>query len=202
MRRTEPPRHRFSRHQQGITLLIGLIMLIMLTLMGVAAFKFSNLNSMMAANSQHRMEATRAAEQSLEEVISSANIALVEPPLAEGWTKNGTMYSKNVVVSVNGGADGKGGASYNIELTRTPCISASAIKNSRLRMELESDLVCAMGQQQNFGIAGATTSDSLCAEVLREVRAQATDQLQQTRVEVTLGFGTRVATDTIAQTCN
>lgn len=190
------PGINLPRRQRGITLLIGLLMLIMLTLMGIAAFKFSNLNSMMAANSQHRMEATRAAEQALETVISTTAILDAVPA---GWTKDAATnnYQRAFVIDVNGG-----GANYNVTVTRTTCVSAVPIRNSTLDLTSEQDLACVLGVAQNFGVAGAISSDSLCAEVIREARAVATDALNQTRMEVVLGYGVRASTEGLTAACN
>ena len=59
------------RAQQGATLVVGLIMLVLLTMMVVSALLLSNTNSKAVGNMQYRAEATAAAQSAIETVISS-----------------------------------------------------------------------------------------------------------------------------------
>ena len=61
-----------SRHsQRGITLFVGLIMLILITLMVTSAFTLSTSNLKSVGNMQARDEAIAAANQAIEHVLSS-----------------------------------------------------------------------------------------------------------------------------------
>lgn len=63
------------RHsQRGATLAIGLIMLVLITLMVVAAFNLSTSNLKAVGNMQSRKEAVAATNAAIEEVISSSAI--------------------------------------------------------------------------------------------------------------------------------
>lgn len=57
--------------QQGATLIVGLIMLLLLTLMVSSAFMLSGVNLSAVNNAQLRDEATAAANAALEEVLGS-----------------------------------------------------------------------------------------------------------------------------------
>lgn len=64
-RRSHPSR------QRGATLIIGLIMLVLITLIVVNAFNLSTTNTKSVANMQVREEAVAAANQAIERLISS-----------------------------------------------------------------------------------------------------------------------------------
>ena len=61
-----------SRHaQRGVTLFVGMIMLVLITLMVTTAFTLSNTNLKAVGNMQARDEAIAAANVAIEEVLSS-----------------------------------------------------------------------------------------------------------------------------------
>lgn len=62
-----------SRHsQRGVTLFVGLIMLVLITLMVTTAFTLSNTNLKSVGNMQVRDEAIAAANQAIDQVLSSS----------------------------------------------------------------------------------------------------------------------------------
>ncbi len=60
-----------ARHQRGATLIVGLIMIVLITLIVVNAFTLSSSNLKQVNNMQLRDEALSAANQAIEQVISS-----------------------------------------------------------------------------------------------------------------------------------
>lgn len=60
-----------SQHQRGATLIIGLIMLVLVTLMVFSAFTMSSSNLKAVGNLQVRDESVAAANQAIEQVLSS-----------------------------------------------------------------------------------------------------------------------------------
>lgn len=62
---------RAHRAQQGATLIIGLIMLAVITLMVVSAFNLSTTNLKSTVNMQRRAEALAAGNKAIEQIISS-----------------------------------------------------------------------------------------------------------------------------------
>lgn len=68
-----PPRER------GSTLLVGLIMLVLLTLVAVSAIESSTSSIQVVGNAQFREEATAAAQQAIENVISSSAFTTTAP---------------------------------------------------------------------------------------------------------------------------
>lgn len=67
-------RQQSSRgRQQGATLVVSLIMLVVLTLLVVSAILMSNTNLKSVGNMQSRIEATAAAQQAIEQIMSDVN---------------------------------------------------------------------------------------------------------------------------------
>jgi Tfp pilus assembly protein PilX len=62
---------KFSYSQSGATLIVGLIMLVLITLIVLSAFTFSSSNFQSVANMQMREEALAAANLAIEQVIAS-----------------------------------------------------------------------------------------------------------------------------------
>ncbi len=89
-----------GRHaQSGLSLLVGLIMLVMMTLFAISAFNVSNINLRIAGNMQVRQEALAAAQTATEQVLNSPQFIQATPPSA--------------TVNLNG-------ASYTVDFTPAP----------------------------------------------------------------------------------
>lgn len=94
-------------HEKGITLVIGMIMLVALTLIVTAAFTLSNTNLKAVANMQARGEAIAAANVAIEQVLSSAFTASPGPE------------------SINVDLDNDGTVDYVVDIATPLCVSAS-----------------------------------------------------------------------------
>ena len=82
------------REQRGISLVLGLIMLILLTLLAISAFQATNVNLRVAGNMQVRQETLGAAQTGIETVLSStAFIDTTTPPAAKSVALNGATYT-------------------------------------------------------------------------------------------------------------
>ncbi|HET7401625.1 MAG TPA: PilX N-terminal domain-containing pilus assembly protein [Usitatibacter sp.] len=61
------------RRQRGITLVVALILLVMVTLLAISSFRASNTNLKVVSSMQGRNEAVAASQAAIEQVISNAN---------------------------------------------------------------------------------------------------------------------------------
>lgn len=93
--------------QRGITLLVGMIMLVVITLMVTTAFMMSNTNLKSVGNMQARNEAIAAANIAIEQVLSSA---FTDAPGAE---------------SIDVDIDNDGDVDYTVAIATPVCIRAS-----------------------------------------------------------------------------
>jgi Tfp pilus assembly protein PilX len=62
---------RFCRQQQGIVLIVALVLLVMLTLFAVSAIRSSTVELQIAGNEQIRKELAAAAQEEIEKTINS-----------------------------------------------------------------------------------------------------------------------------------
>jgi Tfp pilus assembly protein PilX len=195
--RTGRSRRASLAQQRGITLVVGLIMLVLLTLMAIAAFHMGSAQQTIVSNAQHRNEATDAAQQAIETVVNSSNF-MVNPSAAIPTSNCSGGGSNTLCTDVNG----DGIADIKVTLSPQPtCISGAPINASTLDFSKAEDLGCSSGIQQSFGVQGATSADSLCAQSNWEVTAVANDTATKTNVTVVQGVSARIATTDLTNNC-
>jgi Tfp pilus assembly protein PilX len=180
--------------QRGMTLVMALILLILLTVLALTSFSLGNSNLQIVSNMQQREQAVAAAHQVIEETISSTRF--FETPAAAVTNPCGAPNQRCV------DTDGDGRDDVKVVLSPPPtCVKAQSIKNSDLDLADAEDAGCSVGSNQNFGVAGASDGNSECAKSVWEVNAVATDMATQASVKVTQGVAVRVAKDDIASNC-
>ena len=183
---------RFPRKQRGITLVVGLIFLVLLTLMAVAAFNFGKAGFMATANMQLRTETMRAAEQAIDELIANTNIELTNPTNLYGTGANTREFD------INGN-----GTVVTVTVAPPTCVQAVVIKNTELDLTKDDDQGCSRSVDQgSLGVEGASIGDSLCSETVWDIRATATLALSNARSTVVQGIGQRLATGQVSNVCN
>ena len=171
------------RVQEGATLVIALIMLVVITLLAVSALSTTNMNLQVVGNMQSRGEALHAAQQAIETVISTPQF-IANPANA---VLNPCGAANTLCTDLNG----DGTPEYITRLTPAPsCVSVKAIKTSELNLSSAEDLGCAAGQAQQPGVA---SGDSLCANTLWEITAETSSTFSRTKVTVTQGVAVRVS---------
>lgn len=90
------PLRSCQRRQRGMSLVVGVIMLVLLTLLAISAFQASNVNLRIAGNMQVRQETLAAAQTAIENVLSSpAFIDPTTPPPAATVNLNGASFTVN-----------------------------------------------------------------------------------------------------------
>lgn len=188
-RAARPPLPR----QRGVTLVVALIMLVLLTLLALTSFNLGNSNLQIVSNMQQKNEAIAAAQEVIEEALSSTRFFTA--PANALAAPCGAPNQRCVDVNGDGVAD------VTVALATPTCAKAQPVKNSTLDVSVAENSGCLVGQVQNFGTAGAVTGDSLCADSVWELRATATDNTTEASVEVTQGVAVRVAKDDIITNC-
>jgi hypothetical protein len=63
------------KRERGVALIIGLLLLLVLTIMGIAAMRSTGLQERMSANNQQQMITFQGAEAGIRQVMESANVA-------------------------------------------------------------------------------------------------------------------------------
>ena len=117
---------RAHRHQSGITLIVSLIMLVVLTLLVVSAIRFGNLNLKISGNAQAEVEATAAAQVAIEKMV-------VEIVTAD--KVDSVKAQPEMLVST-------GGATYKVNATKPVCVFNKNIDTTTLNPEDPGDKDC------------------------------------------------------------
>lgn len=158
--------------QRGATLIIGLFMLILMTVMAIATYNMGTGNLRAVGNMQFRTETQRVAERTLEQVISSAaavTTTVVYPETADG---------------------------YKVKV-EPELVQGFVRKNNTLDLSDPDEVGCSLGTAQTFGIVGSSTGNSLCALTLYNVKVTAEDTRTKAKVVIDQGVAIQVPADAI-----
>lgn len=193
MRHQRRQPHRHPSRERGITLMVTLIFLIIMSMFAINAFNGSSGNMRIVGNMQSRQESMAAAQQAIEQTISSS-----------AFSSNPAGVAANpVAVDI----DGDGTPDYTAQLTPQPrCYRAKAIKTTELNPALAADIGCLRsGVVQNSGLdspdAASEAGNSLCANSEWNIRAQVTDTRTSARVAINQGVAVRVLETDAANSC-
>lgn len=164
------------RHKQrGLSLLVGLIMLVLLTLFAISAFNASNVNLRIIGNMQARQETLAAAQTAIEQVISTPTFIKTAPA--------------PVTVTLNG-------ASYDVAFTPAPaCVSVVDIPSEDLNPANPNDLKCIPSgviRESGIFVSGAPLPPSYCSNTRWLVRARVQDPNTSNSADTTLDQGVAV----------
>ena len=178
---------------QGFSLVVGLIMLSLMTLLAVTTYIVGTNQTVVVANAQHRAEGIDAAQRAIAIVANSGNFA-INPAAAIPASNCGSGANSWCVDS-----NGDGSSDYTVTLTPQPkCVTASVIPQSQINVVISpDDGVCTVFQDPSL----PPPVDSLCANSIWEITAQAVDAATGTTVTVIQGLASRVFTNDIATNC-
>jgi Tfp pilus assembly protein PilX len=188
-----------SRHQQrGLTLIVSLIVLVLMTLLAVTSFNMEKNDLNVVGNMQQRSQARDAARVVLEETYSSTTF-LNSPASAIIGTCSGASATNADCFDTNG----DGTDDVKVAISPAPsCVMAQTILNSSLNLSDPNDLGCAVGVNNQTGIVGGSVSgSSLCANTVWELNAVATDLVSGAQSTVSAGAAARTSTDNVAAAC-
>lgn len=155
--------HRSMRNQQGATLVVTLVMLLMLMLMVGSSYTLSGTNLKAVGNMQFRNEA-----------IASANIG-IERVLGSAFTTSPTAEQLNVDINNDGTTD------YQVSMAAPICLSAKQGAGSSLCGK-QTQSMCSQDWNTVWEL-NATVTDAVtgtAVKVRSGVRVQLTDTQKQT----------------------
>jgi Tfp pilus assembly protein PilX len=178
-----------SSRQRGATLVVGMIMLILISLLAVASFRLGKSDLQIVGNMQQRKQALSAAQQTIEQVISSTQFTAA-PGNAVFNPCNTTQNLACVDVNGDGVAD------VNVGIL-VLCNAIQPILNSALNFSNPNDTGCLVGSAQDTGVAGATNGNSMCSSSVWDVQATAIDQVTSAQYVIDQGVAVRVPAATI-----
>jgi len=195
-----------QHRQRGVTLIISLIMLVLLTIMALTTFNIGKSSLQVVGNAQEQAQVMNAAQTMLNQIVSSPTFA--EAP---GAVLDNSNCPPGVTAPANSRCvDLYGDTKTVIVVAMAPqpvCLQAAAIPAERLNLnDINSeDWGCTLGEGGGggggFGVAGALTGDSLCANSMWEINAAASDPVTRAQAVVTQGVSMRVSKDAVATAC-
>lgn len=144
-------------NQTGASLIVSIIMLAVLGLMVVSAMKASNMNLRVAGNMQSQAEAAAAAQQAIEQVVSTT--ISKSPP-----------YTKPIDINNDGTDD------YAVKVAQPVCKGSEPVTAQNTALA-DLPLECIVsGSSQNAGIVNdGSESALLCQRQQWDLRAEVTD---------------------------
>ncbi len=178
-----------------MALVVGLIMLVVMTLVAVVSFKLAQTSMEVVGNMQATNAVVASANSAVEEAISTTR--LTESPGAVfidpcGGNNNTRCFDVN----------DDGVSDITVTLTPEPtCVNWRNIQNVELDLSREEDANCTAGTSQLFGVDGVDTGNSICANSLWEINAQASDAVTAANTVVAVGAAVRVPLDDVITSC-
>jgi hypothetical protein len=169
------------RTQSGITLVMSLIMLIVLTLLVVSAIRFGNINLRIAGNAQTQTEAEAAMQVAIEKTIV----------LAKTYPKLDNVPAQTIQQST-------GGATYTIAVAKPVCNLSVNVMSTSLDKDKAEDRFCFGGGTYDpvFGPDGKPIPQPTeCKDQNWEIQASlnnSTTAAQGTNMTVVQGVSVRV----------
>lgn len=193
--------HGHAGRQRGAVLMIGMVMLFMLTLIAVAVIRLSMRHTQVVSNEQLRTEAVAAANYALDSVLNVPFQDCTVTPCVLNWIPySGAGQAVSVNLGLNQTADANS-TPVQVTVSNLNCKRGRVIKNSELIdpttgfVKVAADKPCIFGGGGGhlvFGSGGGSAGNSLCANVLWEMRAQASDpQMLNAAVPITQGVEVR-----------
>jgi type IV pilus assembly protein PilX len=80
--------HSLRRRQTGATLIVGLVLLLVLTVVGVSGMNTATMELTMAANTQYQQDAFQMAEDAIDIAIGQRVYRANDQPTVVNWTGN------------------------------------------------------------------------------------------------------------------
>ena len=183
-----------QQRQRGMTLLTALIMLIVLTMLALTSFNLSKSNLQIVSNMQQRDESAAAANQVIEEIISNSDFT-DDPDKTIQTPCNNKENTRCIDTNADKVTD------VTVTLISPPkCVKAKIVKSVDVDVSKKSEQGCLLGGTDQHGM-GADTGDSLCADSVWEVQAEAVDDDTAAKVIVTQGMEVRVKTTDVIDSC-
>jgi Tfp pilus assembly protein PilE len=168
------------RRQRGFTLVVGMIMLVLMTLLAISAFQASNVNLRIAGNMQVRQETLAAAQTAIEKALSSSAFTKTAIPMAAS------------TVDLNG-------ASYTVDFTPAPaCTSVIDIPSEDLDPSVPDEFACIpsaalLSSGSGLYLAGPPLPASYCANTRWSLTAHVADANTGAKTTVEQGVAVRVS---------
>jgi hypothetical protein len=191
--------------ERGSTLIISLVFLLVFLVMALSIFRGALTSSQAIGNMQWRNEAISAANETIDLLLSNANVATQTPTVVAQVNANG-----GIPYDINGdnAADVIVRFPTIAGVTGPQCLRVRPIPATELSPSRAEDAGCftsstagGIAVEGGGGATPASGPSSLCANSEWSMTVRATDASTSTSVDVTQGFAVRVPTVSIPAEC-
>jgi len=182
--------------QRGAALIVSLIMLLLISILAVTAFRLGKSNLQIVGNIQQRSQAIGAAQTAIDQVISNIQFTQTPDDAVPATVANPCNGTPNTLCT-----SASGGTGTDIKVTlRLGCDSIQPIATTKLNWNSALDRGCLKSKpNSSHGQVGGSNNDSQCANSVWNVHASANDTITQAAATVDEGVGVRVP---VVTTCN
>ncbi len=171
-----------ARRQGGMTLLIAMIILLMITMLAVSAYKVSNTNLKAVGSMQGRQEGLSSAQSVIEQVLSS--LQFTRTPAA--------VAAQHWGIDING----DGVEDFDVLLSPIPkCIRIAPVVIGATPSA--ADYPCI-----GSAVLGKAHLSSYCADTIWEISATTQDKLTAANTTIRQGVAVRVGVDDASSSCS
>lgn len=167
--------------QRGATLLVGMVMLVVLTLLVIFAIRSGNTNVRIAGNMQAQVEVGAATQQAIEQVIEQIKLPATDISQIKAQTL--TVAVGNTIYSVN------------VKAMSDKCMVEVPVLNADLNPSNPNDVPCFESPDEDKAIKAdgkLTTKPSACKSQQWEIEAGVADTNTGTAVTQVQGISIRV----------
>ncbi len=175
--------------QQGATLLVGMIMLVVLTLLTVFALRSSNTGVKIAGNLQARVEADGAAMKAIETIIELFK-ATEDVSLIPGYPVGSTPLALQI-----------GDKTFSVVVAKPTCEMEVPVLESELNAADPNDVPCIEGSSGFDPVITAggvlATKPSACKQQRWRIQVTVADAATGASVEQVQGIAIRVPAQTL-----
>jgi Tfp pilus assembly protein PilX len=173
---------RLRSHERGITLIVALVMLVVLTLVVVSAIRFGNLSIGIARNTQSEVEGTAAVQYAIESKVQE---------IANPSTNISGMAVTTMSVSTGGGT-------YSVTVQKPACILTKNIKTTDLNPASTADRPCFEGtdpDRQEDSSGNLTSAPTACKDQQWDIAASLVGDGNGTQISMLQGISVRVGAE-------
>ena len=189
--------------QRGITLIISLIMLVLLTIMALTSFNIGKSSLQVVDNAQQQAQVLNAAQTMLNQVVSTPTFTEAPGNVLDNSNCPPALSAPANSRCVDLYGDGKTVIVVAMRRPSPKCLQATPIAASTLNLSnpKSEDWGCTVRTRQDYGIEGVESGDSLCSNSLWELNAEARESVSNAKAIVTQGVSMRVSTDAVETAC-
>lgn len=171
------------RREQGMTLVVALVMLVVLTLIVVSAIRFGNINLRISGNVQANTEASAAAQVAVETMVSTINSS----------TNISAIPQQTMAIST-------GAVSYNVDVAKPGCVFNKNINNADLDPSKAGDRACFESGDTEKLVTNKntlTTAPTACKDQQWDVQAAVDDARSGAKATHLQGVSVRVGAEVV-----